>query len=557
MLALLVSSFALLMMILAMGRACARAMKFNASLPDVLFLGFAALNTACAWFSLGFPVGFSLMLVLSACSALYLVVSARDIRGAWGRVQSTFLFSAAILVVVGIAFVAASGRATNFDTLLYHLPTIRWYETYPVVPGLANLDGPLAYNQNVFLLYALTSFRQVFGSEVFSVNFVVFAIFMGYLMRRLLDLYQKEGITLPWFFYLSLAILVIRMPNLSAPSPDFLSQVLPLYIILRMLDLFMEGEVADKRALHLLFVLACYCITVKLTSAPILLLFLLFEIMRVGPGIWSYFRMGPAALLIIAPWLTRYVVMSGWLVYPFPQLDLFSFDWKVPLKDVVARKNAVTVWARVPVSGLFEQNIGKGISVWFPLWLKYGKNTPFQLLLMALGFLFPMAGLLAMWARWVTRRSHLTALLITCVIGMQFWFWSSPSYRLGLCMIAISALSPLLWLPPGNYGSLGRFGRISLLHAYAILSLYMAYVHLHSLRQLFDGTSIETGQFVKQPRMQYVKPEFQKEKGRNFEYYHPVPDIGCYDFELPCTATADSTLMMRGPTLREGFRKVK
>lgn len=544
-------------MILAMGKAFSKLMKFQASLPDVLFLGLAALNTACAWFSLALPMAFWLMLVLLACSAVYLVVSAQGMRGSWSRVKSPSLFTVALLVVVGIAFAAASGRATNFDTLLYHLPTIKWYETYPVVPGLANLDGPLAYNQNVFLLFSLTSFRKVFGGEVFSVNFVVFAIFMSYLMRRIRDIYQREGVTLVWFFYLSLAILVIRMPNLSAPSPDFLSQILPIYIILRILDLFMEGEVAKMRDLHLLFVLACYCITVKLTSAPILVMFLVIEIMKVGPGIWSYLQMIPAALLIIVPWLTRYVIMTGWLVYPFPQVDLFSFDWKVPFMDVVARKNAVTVWARVPVTGLFKQYIGKGIWEWFPVWMKYGKNTPFQQLLMAMGFLFPIAGLLAMWARWVPRRSHLTALLITCVIGMQFWFWSSPSYRLGISIIVISALSPLLWLPHGTYGSLGRFGRISLLHAYVILCLYMSNINFNSLRPLFDGTFLETGQFVMQPRMKYKKPAFLKAKGRNFEYYHPVPDIGCYDFDLPCTPTPDSTLMMRGPTLREGFRKVQ
>lgn len=558
MLALLTSSIVLLVLILAMGKAYVRAIKLDAGLTDTLFLGMAMLNTVCAWVSLAFPVGFTLMLILLGCSAAIFFLLGRDAWRSWRDTHPPSIHAWAFWVVIGIAFLAASGRATNSDTVLYHLATIKWYETYPVVPGLANLDEPLAYNQNLFLLYALTSIKTVFGREVFSVNFVVFAIFIGYLMHRLHEIYRKHGFSTSWFFYLLLALLVLRMPNLSSPSPDYLSQVLPIYITLRILDLLMDGEASDTRIILVLFILACYCMTVKLTSASILALFLILAVMRVGPGIPDYLRMTPWVLLIIVPWFTRNVIMTGWLVFPFPAIDLFSFDWKTPVEDVISRKFAVTVWARVPVSGgLFESAIGKDVSYWFPLWLKYGKNTLFQQAMMVMGFLFPIAGLVSMWARWVPGRIHVMALLITCVIGMQFWFWSAPSYRMGVSTISISALSPLLWLPKRSFGSPGRLGNRLFVMAYAMLALYMAVLQSNAFMSLFNGSFIETGQFVMQPRMKTRNPQFPKARGRNFEYYHPVPDVGCYDFDLPCTPTPDSTLMMRGPTFREGFRKVR
>lgn len=34
--------------------------------------------------------------------------------------------------------------------------------------------------------------------------------------------------------------------------------------------------------------------------------------------------------VVLAPWLVRNVLISGWLIYPFAAIDLFSVDWKIP-----------------------------------------------------------------------------------------------------------------------------------------------------------------------------------------------------------------------------------
>ena len=41
---------------------------------------------------------------------------------------------------------------TNWDTTLYHMQGVQWALTYPAIPGIANLFGPLAFN-NASLLY--------------------------------------------------------------------------------------------------------------------------------------------------------------------------------------------------------------------------------------------------------------------------------------------------------------------------------------------------------------------------------------------------------------------
>lgn len=50
----------------------------------------------------------------------------------------------------------------NYDSGLYHFNTIRWLNEYPLVPGLGNLHGRLAYNQSFFTYAASVNFYPLF-----------------------------------------------------------------------------------------------------------------------------------------------------------------------------------------------------------------------------------------------------------------------------------------------------------------------------------------------------------------------------------------------------------
>jgi hypothetical protein len=49
----------------------------------------------------------------------------------------------------------AMGPGSAYDTGMYHLPAIDWTKSFPIVPGLGNLHGRLAFNSSS-LLYAAT-----------------------------------------------------------------------------------------------------------------------------------------------------------------------------------------------------------------------------------------------------------------------------------------------------------------------------------------------------------------------------------------------------------------
>jgi len=83
-----------------------------------------------------------------------------------------------------------------------------------------------------------------------------------------------------------------------------------------------------------------FLIVLKLSTAPLILVsgyILVRALLR-----WDL-RLAAAlvalAALTLVPWIARSVMLSGYPVYPYPQLDLFQVDWKVPATDVDGVRN--------------------------------------------------------------------------------------------------------------------------------------------------------------------------------------------------------------------------
>ena len=87
-----------------------------------------------------------------------------------------------------------------------------------------------------------------------------------------------------------------------------------------------------------------FAVTVKLPAVPILLLLPLWWIFAEDKWHAAILLVAPAAF-VAAPFVARNVVQTGYLLYPFARLDLFSFDWKVPGADVQSMEYAVKYYA--------------------------------------------------------------------------------------------------------------------------------------------------------------------------------------------------------------------
>lgn len=561
MLALFISGLLLAFLVVSMGSAAKSFLKLEGNKWDAVFLGFVVLNTLCAWVSLVFPVGIHLFAALTVVTFLFAFPRIRGVWAAWRESSFNLAFLALFAVLCAAAWLIASDFPRNVDTALYHQQTIKWYEQYPVVPGLGNLHGRLAFNQNVFLLFSLSSLKDIFGQHIYSVNLVSFVIFASYILMRLRDVHAVHGYNPVWFVYMLIALVFLRMPNLSAPSPDYISQLLSFYIFARFVDMSLEGDGSNYLSSPILLILGVYAFTVKLSAPPTPILFLLLLLMGKGPGIGAYVRLLPAFLLVLLPWIVRNIVMTGWLIYPLHSLDIFSFDWKIPYRDVLFEKIYVTGWARIKGEQNFVKAYYMPFSEWFPVWFNgMFKRSLFEAVLTLLGFLFPVIAFFGILIGRIRPKPMIVAILTTCAVGMLLWFWQGPAFRFGVGVISISAISLLLLFNPSPKSRFyERAGNNTLTWVMGLMIGLLLFWNRASLGIGGYAKPIGWDRLLK-PRLLAMKQTFELKKAVNFEYSYPAiqdPSVRhyCYDSEIPCTPYPDSTMVLRGKDLREGFRK--
>jgi hypothetical protein len=104
-----------------------------------------------------FAVVFVSMAGLLAGGALLFGDAAKELTS-----KRTAASAGAVLLLLGVsllAFVPVFNGCTksmcHIDLGLYYLKLIRWIQTFPIVPGLVNVQEQLAFNQNAFLVSSL------------------------------------------------------------------------------------------------------------------------------------------------------------------------------------------------------------------------------------------------------------------------------------------------------------------------------------------------------------------------------------------------------------------
>lgn len=339
----------------------------------------------------------------------------------------------------------------HYDTGLYHAQSIRWIEEYGVVKGLGNLHCRLAYNSSSFALSALYSMTFLGGQSYHCtagwLAFLLAAVCseMGQSLRR--GRLRASGFARVMCVY----YLVNVFDEMISPASDYFMVLLAFYIVIRFLDLC-ENEERAILPYGLLCVLGVFLMTVKLSAACILLLTVYPAIRLLREKRWgetgAYLGLG---LVTALPFFIRNVIISGWLVYPFTQIDLFDVVWKIPkgLADYDAKE--------IQVYGRGYTDVGQfdlPVREWMPGWFRTLAGSD-KLLVIAAAF---SAILLLVYAAgmvfgWWKGRWEILLVQGTVTASFVFWLCTSPLIRYGCVWVY---LTPAVALG-GIYDGVMRF----------------------------------------------------------------------------------------------------
>ncbi len=406
--------------------------------------GLVAVTVYAQFFSLFYRVGAAANLVLTAACLVTAVAGRRQIaellRETWSGKR--MLWKIVLVLSAAVWCFCTSRGYMHYDSDLYHAQSIRWIEEYRAVKGLGNIHVRFAYNSSFFALSALYSMKFLTGRSLHAVNgFMAFLLWTQVL--SVFDVHGRSKKTvvtdlarLGAFYYLT-----VIYSDIVAPASDYAIMCVVFFIIIKWLELLERGEEAAA-PYALLCVAGGYAVTLKLTAGLILILLARPVSMLVMRRRWkeTAFYLG-LGIVTVVPWLARTVILSGYLLYPFPALDLFDVDWKIPAAEAALDAAEIRTWGRGINNAAL---VDLPVSAWFGEWFQEMLPAVGKALVAADAVCLPIFVILLV--RQFHRADRTPAgrlrtgqllVLATVLASYGFWQFSAPLLRYGYAYILL------------------------------------------------------------------------------------------------------------------------
>ncbi len=505
----------------------------------VLVAGLVTATVYAQIWSLFGGVGLWANLVLLVICLLILLTGRKEVsdkvRSLWSTASRGTIIIGAFLFLLW-AFFASRGYFA-YDSDLYHGQSIRWIEEYGVVKGLGNLHERFAYNSSCFALSALYSMKFLLGISMHSLGgFWAWILSLGTLpigrIRKRRKLVLSDMARIAGIYYLTTIC-----DEVVAPASDFPTMCLLLWIVIKWLDLLEEK--AGTAPFGLLCVAGAYAVTLKLSAGLILILLIKPARELIRGKKWKeigiFLLLG---LITVIPWMTRTALISGYLLYPFPGLDVLNVDWKMHPQIVEVDAANIKVWAR----GMYETALlDTPVRDWLPGWFRSQLTGTEKLLV--LGAVAGLVITVVLFALNLIRKEEKDwdSVLVLAAMGASYLFWqfSAPMVRYGYAYLLLAAVLPVGYL-------------VCRIPWQKVLILGIALVGIYKACMVGNlaWNSRWTG-WVTPMDYGHYQLETYEVSGETI-YYNPTGDRVGYDL-FPASPGV-SYIELRGDDIRDGFR---
>lgn len=311
-----------------------------------------------------------------------------------------------VLIAVTIWWAVQFDRmnVVPYDHALYHLQSAIWNTLDPAIPGITNLHTRLGFNSAMLVLGAGLNIPKLGG---WSLSFLASALMEGMIAAELLLSIRSSKKTVSRIYCLIAAMIFLLEPRWvlvsTYMSPDPVAAMGVLYAIL----LFLEKRISE------LWICAPFLITVKLSTAPLVLL------LDWNRSVKKYKVAAAVGMVVFTIWVARNVVLSGHLIFPVAATKL-PVSWAERNERTQDTADWIRSWARDPGKSLQETSGWRWIKPWL------GRNSSDAGLRASVEM--SLAGLiLLIWKR--ALRGLDWRLILSIALAIVYWFVAAPEYR--------------------------------------------------------------------------------------------------------------------------------
>ena len=465
-------------------------------------------------------------------------------------------------ILMGILSMQA---ATGYDSGLYHFNSIRWLNEYPIVLGLGNLHGRLAFNQSFFVYAAHLNLFPLFkhGHNIAN-GFLVFLLLAECLFilskhtRKSVEPSRIPAGDLFALFVLPVILYLALYTNISSPAPDttaYMLQILIFMYFIRSLDEDSSVKNGDSRMLFV-FIMSATAITVKISSLAfvvmtcLLLLVSRLKHWQVNPkqALPKIIKMLALPAFIILIWCLRGILTSGCPAYP-STFGCINASWSVPTELVQNLADVIYSWSRQKRE---SPDIVLSSWAWLKPWFSTVVlgNKPLLIHPPVVASLCAIAGLFAYMRGPLSKALNKNLLLIPIpiVTGLVFWFFTAPGFRFAQALvlmlpIAVAVILINILAPTGK----PRSGLMIVM--FLIINMNLVWAVLEYPQPL---TEIKLQSFRPVKTVRVIKNTTLS----GLEVFSPKKDEQCWDSELPCTPEFRHELEFENNRIFPEFRVV-
>ena len=526
-------------------------------LPFILIIGLMTVTTLASIASIFIRINweFQAFLLLGAL-ALALLVLRRKVSLPKVSLRQFSLLQKVGLVFCGLSMLlllyAATLAPSNPDTGIYHAQAIHWIESYPAVPGLANLHERLGYDSSWLVATAIFSFSYLKVQSFHLLAAAFFLILAGYGYQGIHELLGKKyrlSNFLKLGFFLS--IFIFQFDQISSPGTDSPTTLLIWFIVAQTIQFFEEGQAADELQGFFLILLGFYCITIKISSAPILLLALgLMLVLRYFKNSRALWTAVIGAFVVLIPFVVRNFILTGYPVFPGFPINLFHFDWAFPVSSVKAESSVIHWFATlhgVQIERFYTMSLRAQLTQW------YGSLLPrYKAILLFIGAAALLNIVLCVFKKWRTlirNNWKFVIVYLTVIAGCVFWLLSAPAFRFGFGFILAAVF--LLGAPVCVF----LVEKIDLL---ARVTPWLVLLGCIALVGLNVKPYVKIAKVPDTLVMPAAYPTWSSEPCGfgNFKLLCQAGYDSCWYSPFPCAIQGNEHVMMRGKDYRDGFRNV-
>lgn len=399
----------------------------------------------------------------------------------------------------------------------------------------------LAYNSAFMCLQALFSLKWLLGQSLHTLNGFFCLICIGYAVMTVRTQKDRWWCGSDILKCLMLLYIVMQRHHLSSPCTDLWAMLLVFYVCIKWFELAERNEQAETPWCFICLT-AIYAVTVKLSAAVLVLLAVyplyMLIIKRDGKRIWGNII---AAVFIVLPFLIRNVILSGYLVYPYAGIDLFSVDWKMAESDVNNDSLFIKIYGwGYTTKQEYEDSLLQRIPHWF-----HTQRTGTQMLILV-GTVCAAILMFRLYRFMRSKRLRESIFTGTILLSLLFWFLTAPLDRYGAVyfMIIIAAAAEGICEWRWNV-AMNRLADVTAL----LVMIVLCGVYVSRLGVVY---TTERAYFVKQPDY----PEWAVVQKRIDDAVVWIPEKGDRTgyFAFPSTPYKNlEKIHLRGSSLKEGF----